>query len=83
MALVCLCDGGCGKSGDPSAFVTLGTVIQRQYCEACAVRAGEFIAERDAAHDAAATAWRTDLAAAVARFTDMKLPDVADAGAAP
>lgn len=81
MAATYLCDGGCGTQADDlAAFTESGYVIKRWYCPDCASVVREHQVEIDKAHEAAAAAFKRDVAKAREKMhkRKMRLPDVPD-----
>lgn len=59
MAMHHVCDGNCGfSSPNPDDFEEHGLVVKRQYCKTCAEHVRSYLADRDAAHTAAALAYQ-------------------------
>jgi hypothetical protein len=67
------CDG-CGEPVETP--VKIGKVIEREYCETCAVLAQKFIDAEEALRVQTQAAFQREREALIAVHTDFKLPDV-------
>lgn len=73
MAVSYTCDG-CGATVENP--VKVGKVLQREYCEACAVKANEFVATEEALRKRTQQTFIEGRAALIAQHEGFRLPDV-------